>query len=85
MNGGDIDDHSPLGRERRRASPLRAALSLLVYTALVLALSFAIVWPLWSLALGAKALFTAAAGAAVGLALLFFAARALLRARRPAR
>jgi hypothetical protein len=56
--------------------------SLAASSALVLALSFSIAWPLWSFATGSRRAFTLAVGAAVVLALLSFGALAALKALR---
>lgn len=82
MKGADNKGH-PASESRVEASPrLRSALSLLLYAALILALSLALAWPLWKLAVGNKTAFTIAAGLALGSFLLVLAVRSVLRARR---
>jgi hypothetical protein len=53
--------------------------SLLAFVLLVLALAFAISWPLWSFATGYRRGFTLSVGAALALAALFFAGRGFRR------
>jgi hypothetical protein len=61
-------------------SPLFGRLaSLAAAAALVLALTLAIVWPIWSLANGNRRAFTIAVAAALALALAFAIARAVRR------
>jgi hypothetical protein len=58
---------------------MKALMSFAFSAVLVLALSFAIVWPLWSLATKDHQAYTVAAGAAFALAFAFLIARAVFR------
>jgi hypothetical protein len=58
---------------------MKALISFASSAVLVLALSFAIVWPLWSLATKDRLAYTAAVGAAFALAFVLLIARAVRR------
>lgn len=68
----------------RASSFLRGTGSLAAAAAIVLGLSFAIVWPLWSLATGDRKAYTLAMGAVAALAALAATGRVLLARRRAA-
>jgi hypothetical protein len=79
MRGDHIG--KPLSPRGSAAVPpfLRKLASLASAAILVLALSFAIVWPLWSLATKERRAYTIAILASLGLALAFAAARSIAR------
>jgi hypothetical protein len=69
-----------------RGAALTALGSFAFSSALVLALSFAVAWPLWSLATREKSAFTMAVAAGIVLWLFFFVLRAVgRRLTRPGR
>ena len=58
---------------------MKRLVSILYTAVLVIALSFAIAWPLWIAATKVRHAYTIAAGVAIAAALLFWAARAVGR------
>ena len=60
---------------------MKSLLLILFFTILVLALSFVIVWPLWSLATKGRIAYTVAVGVAVVFTSVFLIVRGRLRRR----
>jgi hypothetical protein len=67
-----------MGKDSGRLTPLRSLASFASAVLLVLALSFFIAWPLWSLAVKERRVFTIAVGACAVLAAIFFIARPMI-------
>ena len=67
-----------MGNDSGRLTPFRSLASFASAALLVLALSFFIAWPLWSLATKERRAFTIAVGAGAVLAAIFFVARPII-------
>ena len=79
MGGKGIQGHSSVRGRPGVSSFFRALASFASWAFLVLAIAFAIVWPLWSLATKDRQAYTITIGAAVFLVVTFFIARAARR------
>jgi hypothetical protein len=82
MNGEEIEGPRSAARAKRSSGLIRAALSFLAFIGMVMALSLAIVLPLWSLATWNRRAYSMAVAGVLALGLLFLGGRALRRAGR---